>query len=229
MTKRRKTAHASLDEVREAAAAERTKQRDLEGELQAAKMAVESAGRAITDLCGRGRQAGRAAAQGAARRGGGHRASTPPRRRRPPRGARSARGRPVPSRTGPRSTRGARVESPHRRGRAEASVLETLRLSRAYLAERQAQDALVASVAGATPRADGPEPQHAWESALMTLERAHQRTPALAPPIPQWRGLERRAAEDDAVRRLQLQRRRKLTVDEQAELDRLNRDLATTR
>ena len=124
----------------------------------------------------------------------------------------------------------AEREGPGRTVAAEltASVQLTLSLAKAYDAERQAVDRLVAAVAGATPRADGPAPEHPWEAALKVLERCYQQTPALDPPLPRWRGLEHRAAEDNSARRLQLQRRTRLTAEERNELERINRELGAS-
>jgi hypothetical protein len=120
---------------------------------------------------------------------------------------------------------------PHARAVAaelSGSVRETLRLAKAYLAERQAQDQLVAAVPGATPRADGPEGTPPWEPALGQLAHAYQQTPELEPPLPRWQGLEHRTAEDSSARRLQLQRRKRLTAAEQDELDTINRALGVS-
>jgi hypothetical protein len=105
-----------------------------------------------------------------------------------------------------------------------ASVHETVRLARAYLSERTAQDALVAAVPGATPRNDGPPATHPWEAQLKALERAVVEVAEVPAPSPRWRGLEFRRQEDSTARRLQLQRRKKLTADEQAELEWLDQD-----
>ena len=49
--------------------------------------------------------------------------------------------------------------------------------------------------------------------------------PEYPPPLPRWQGLDHRRVEDITARRLQLQRRKKRTADEQAELDAINREL----
>ncbi len=49
MAKQRKTAHAELDQLQEQATAQRVKARNLEAQLEAAKVAVEDASRAVTD------------------------------------------------------------------------------------------------------------------------------------------------------------------------------------
>ena len=108
------------------------------------------------------------------------------------------------------------------------SARETVRLARAYLAERQAVDQLVAAVPGATPRADGPPAAHPWERQLKDLERAIAETPELPPPLPRWQGLGNRKAEDSTARRLQLQRKKRRSAADQRELDRINQQLGIT-
>lgn len=83
-------------------------------------------------------------------------------------------------------------------------------------------------VPGATPRADGPPATHPWERQLKELERAVAETPELPPPLPRWQGLGNRKAEDHAARRLQLQRKKKLTATEEQELDQINQQLGVT-
>jgi hypothetical protein len=109
-----------------------------------------------------------------------------------------------------------------------ASVRETLRLAKAYAAERQAVDRLVAEVAGATPRADGPAPEHPWEAALKTLERCYQQDPELEAPLPRWSGLQQRAQQDHIGRREKLRRKKKLTSAEEQELTTINRELGAS-
>lgn len=103
-----------------------------------------------------------------------------------------------------------------------ASVAETIRLARQYVAERQAVDQLVAATPGATPRSDGPASEHAWEAALKALERAYQRTPEVAAPLPRWAGIGQRKQQDAVARREQLRRKPRRTDQDQAEIDRIN-------
>jgi hypothetical protein len=103
-----------------------------------------------------------------------------------------------------------------------ASVHETLRLARAYVAERQEQDRAVSALPRATPRLDGPPASHAWERALHDLERMVRETPEVEPPLPRWAGLQHREQQDNVSRFEKLRRRKRRTDDEQAELDRLN-------
>jgi hypothetical protein len=106
-----------------------------------------------------------------------------------------------------------------------ASVHATLKLAKAYVAERQAQDQLLAAVPGATPRADGPTSTHPWESQLKDLEPAVAEVPDCPPPLPRWRGLDQRTQQDPIGRREKLRRKRKLTPEEEQELDRINHEL----
>jgi hypothetical protein len=124
----------------------------------------------------------------------------------------------------------AEREQPARTVAAEltTSVHETLRLAKAYVAERQAQDQLVAAVPGATPRADGPASSHPWESRLKDLERAVVEVPECPAPLPRWRGLEYRGQQDGISRREKLRRKNKLTSEEKRELDRINRELGAS-
>ena len=68
------------------------------------------------------------------------------------------------------------------------------------------------SRAGATPRHDGPDPEHAWEPALKALERAVHDAPELEPPLPGWQGLDQRQQQDRVHRRAGLMRKRRLTA-----------------
>jgi hypothetical protein len=101
-------------------------------------------------------------------------------------------------------------------------------LSKAYVAERQRVDQLVAAVPGASPRTDGPAPEYPWEGALRQLARVYQETPELDPPLPRWHGLQQRQHQDDVNRRASLLRKRRLTASEQAELERLDRGRVIT-
>lgn len=83
-----------------------------------------------------------------------------------------------------------------------AAVHEALRLDRAYVAERQAQDQLVSAIHGAVPRSDGPPPEHAWESALNDLQRTVAQHPELEPPVPRWLGVRERERTDALHRQL---------------------------
>jgi hypothetical protein len=228
--KQRKSAHAELDELRQRAAAERMKQRDLNVALVSATAKVEEASGAITDGYAADDQRAVARARKTEEEG-------------------VAEVRELQHRVDGASLRIERAQAKHdeflrdrARGLLEEraqpartvaldlsrAVAEVLKLHRAYLTERQTMDQLVAAVPGATPRADGPEGTHPWEPALGQLARAYQQTPELEPPLPRWQGLEHRTAQDSSARRLQLQRRKRLTADEQAELDTINRALGVS-
>ena len=118
----------------------------------------------------------------------------------------------------------AEREQPARTVALELSraVGEVLKLHRAYVTERRTVDRLVAAVPGATPRADGPAPEHPWESALKQLERADRQATKLEPPTPRWSGLQLREQQDNLSRYEKLRRRKRLTEDEQAEMERLS-------
>jgi hypothetical protein len=107
-----------------------------------------------------------------------------------------------------------------------ASVAETLRLHRLYVAERQEQDRAIAAVPGASPRHDGPPGTHEWEPALRDLERAVRECPQLSPPLPRWLGTRHRHQQDAINLRERLRHKKKLSERDQAELDRINHELA---
>jgi hypothetical protein len=223
-TKPRKTAHAELDDLRQLAAAERVKRRDLEAQLAAAELDVEQHSAATRDAYAA--EAERAVAQ--AHKAEEAAVATAGELQHQVDGA------------GLRVERAQADVNSFERDHAHdllaerersartvtlelaASVAETLRLAKVYVSERQAVDRLIAAVPGATPRADGPAPEHPWEPALKTLERAFTETPELEPPLPSWAGIEQRHRHDRTHRLLQLRRRDRLSDDERAELEKLN-------
>ena len=224
-TKPRKTAHAELDELRQLAAVERIKRRELEAQL-AAEFDVEQHSAAITD--GYAAEDQRAVAP--ARKGEEAAIAKAGELRHQVDGARLRVERAQADVDSferdhardllaerERSARTVTLE-------LAANVAETLRLAKVYVSERQAVDRLVAVVPGATPRNDGPAPQHPWEPALKALATAVQQTPELAPPLPTWQGIEQRQEPDQVHRRVGLKRKRQLTSAEQAELETLNAD-----
>jgi transcriptional regulator len=76
---------------------------------------------------------------------------------------------------------------------------EVIRLHRAYLALRMDIDALVGHLPGATPRNDGPPPEHPWEAQLGALERVVRETPEVPALTPTWAGLEHRKQQDEQL------------------------------
>jgi hypothetical protein len=230
MSPRRQTAHAGLDRLSQQAATERVRHRDLAAEFEATKHAVEEASRAITDAyaaederaVGQGREAEQQAV--AKLKDLEHRLTGAE-----VRVARTQRELDEFRRDRARDLLKER-EQPARRVAADltASVRQTLTLAKAYVAERRIVDQLVAAVPGATPRTDGPVPEHPWEHALRQLQRAHQGTPELDPPLPRWTGVQQRQQQDDVNRRVSLLRRKKLTPGEQAELERLEQGRVIT-
>lgn len=85
------------------------------------------------------------------------------------------------------------------------SVLQTIRLNRQLLDERQAMDRII-SGAGHNPRLDGPAPTHPWERELLALERAVRETPTLDAPAPRWSGRQAAEHRDHVHAQLQAQR-----------------------
>jgi hypothetical protein len=230
MRRSKQTAHAQLDQLQEQATAERVKARNLEVQLEAAKVEIEDASRAVTDAYAaedaklaqqRRKQLEAAEAKVIDL---GHQVTAAAQRV-----ERAQRQLDEFQRDHARDLLDER-EQPARTVAAEltASVHETLRRASAYVAEREMQDRLVAKVPGATPRVDWPAAAHPWERQLNNLQRAVADVSEVPPPLPSWWGLDHRRTEDAKARRLQLHRRRKRTADENAELDRINRELGVS-
>jgi hypothetical protein len=220
MTKRTLSAHAQLDQLRQAAAAERVNGRELAARLEAAKAAVEDAGAAVTEayaaddakLAQRRRQEVDAAAAEVLDLQ--HRVEAA--------GLRIGRAQAEADTYQAEHARELLDErEPEARTLAEnltRAGLELVRLHRAYRDLRMDIDSLVAAVPGATSRADGPEPSHPWEQALQNLWRVTQETPEVPPPLPRWAGVTHRQQEDHANRIEQQRRRGELSADDQAAL-----------
>jgi hypothetical protein len=227
MPQRKPSAHSQLDALRQQAADARVLHRELQAEMGAAKLKVEQAGTAIADAyAGEDQRAvttSRKAEETAVAKVEDlqHRLT----------GAeiRVERAQAEADTFARERARDllAEREQPARTVAAEltATVHETLRLAKAYVAERQTQDVLVAAVPGATPRSDGPPPEHEWEAALGALERTVRETPEIPAPLPRWAGVEHRRQQDNLSRFEKLRRRKRLTQPEQDELDRINREL----
>jgi chromosome segregation ATPase len=224
-----RSAHGELDELRQRTAAERVKLRDLSAELAAAKAEVDAASDAITE--GYASEDERLATRHAARQ-------AVDRARKEQEGA-VAKVRELQHRV---DAAGLRIERAQREadtfaaeharelldeleGEAHEAAAnltrdgaEVVRAHRAYLTLRTEIDRLVASVAGATSRADGPPHSHPWESELRALERAVRETPEVPAPLPRWAGLEHRREQDNANRIEQRRRRGELSAADQAAL-----------
>jgi hypothetical protein len=220
----KQSAQERLDQLRRDAADERVKVRDLEAQLEAAKLDAESASRAISD--GYATESQRDVAQARKAEEAAiikvkdlqHRLTGAAIRVERTQGEADAF-----AREHARDLLAER-EQPARTVALELSraVGEVLKLHHAYVTERQTVDRLVAAVPGATPRADGPVPEHPWESALKDLERAYRQATKLEPPTPRWSGLQLREQQDNLSRFEKLRRRKRLTEDEQAEMERLS-------
>jgi hypothetical protein len=227
---RKTTAHEQLDQLRQNAAAERVRHRDLQAGMEAAKAEVEQASRAITD--GYAAEDQRAVAQ--ARKTETEAVANVRELQHRVDGAalrveRAQQELAAFQREHARDLLAER-EQPARTIAAQltASVHETIRLAKSYITEREAQDRLVAAVPDATVRTDGPAASHPWERQLKDLERAVSEVSELPPPLPSWWGVDHRRTENAKARRLQLQRRKKKTADEAAELDKINRELGVS-
>jgi hypothetical protein len=106
---------------------------------------------------------------------------------------------------------------------------EVVRLNRAYATMRAEVDDYVRATPGAVVRMDGVPASHPWEPAIRDLERAVRETPEIDPPAPRWTGLEHRKRADLTTWRMKLQRKSKLTREEQTQLDRLEREIEGVR
>jgi hypothetical protein len=202
------TAHFELDELRQRAAAERANERELEVRLEAAKAAVEDAGAAVTEayaadnakLAVRRRREADAAA--AAVLDLQHRLNA----------ARLRVGRAQAEADAFRAGHARELldereaEARELAAKLTSAGLAVVRLNQEFRSLRTEIDSLVAAVPGATSRADGPAPSHAWEDQLRALERTIQENPEIPPPLPQWAGLNQRQEEDNA-NRLERERR----------------------
>jgi hypothetical protein len=194
MAKQRKTAHAELDELRQDMANERMKARDAESAFEAAKAKVDEADRVVTAAYAL--EDDKLAVQRRKELQAAEADAVELQRRVDAAGLRVQHAQQQVDTFARERARDllAEREQPARTVALELSraVGEVLRLHRAYLAERQTMDRLVAAVPGASPRADGPEGTHPWEPALGQLARACQQTHKLDPPLPRWAGLEQR-------------------------------------
>jgi hypothetical protein len=213
-------AHAALDELRQQAAGERVKARELEAELGAAKAEVKTASGAIAQAYAAENQ----------------RAVTAARKTEE---AAVAKIRDLQHRVDGAQIRVERAQADadnfqvvhagelleEREADARELALkltgaghETVRLHRAYLAMRMDIDSLVAAVPGATSRADGPPESYPWERQLRDLERAVGETPEVPAPLPRWAGLKHRHEQDNANTIEKQRRRGELSPDDQAAL-----------
>jgi hypothetical protein len=218
--KTNQSAHASLDELRQRAAAERVHQRELEAQADAAALEVERASSAIAD----GYAAENQRAVTAARKA---------------EDAAVAKVKETQHRLAGAEIRVSRAQAdadtfqaeharellderePEARHLAEQLTragLEAVRLHRAYRNMRTEIDSLVAGVVGATSRADGPAESYPWERQLRDLERAVRETPEVPAPLPRWAGLKHRQEQDNANAIEKQRRRGELSADDQAAL-----------
>ena len=208
MARNEKTTHARLDELRQAAAHHRVSARELEGELEAANQRVHDANDAVT--------------QGYASED--KRAVTVARKERE---AALSSARELKDRI---AGVGLRIEGADRAvaqfqsehagellreledgARETAAQLtrsthETVRLHRAYLADRQAITEVVAQIAPGAGAANGPPSSFPWEAVLKDLERAVRETSEAPAPLPRWLNREWRMEQDAVAAREQKRR-----------------------
>jgi hypothetical protein len=224
MAKQRRSAHGELDGLRQDVAHERMKARDAGVALDAAKAKADEADRAVTAAYAL--ENDKLASQRRRELQAAEAEVIELRRRVDAAGLRVQRAQQQVDAVTRERARDllAEREQPARTVALELSraVGEALKLHHAYVTERQTVDRLVQGVPGATPRADGPVPEHPWESALKDLERAYRQATKLEPPLPRWGGLQLREQQDNLSRFEKLRRRKRLTEDEQAEMERLS-------
>jgi chromosome segregation ATPase len=218
--KAKQSAHATLDELRQQAAGERVKARELEAELEAAKTEVETASDAIAEAYAAENQRAVTAARKTEQAAAAKVKETQHRLA----GAEIRVGRAQAEADTFQAEHASHLLEEREAEARELAVKltgagsEAVRLHRAYLAMRMEIDSLVAAVPGATSRADGPEPSHPWERPLRDLERAVQDTPEVPAPLPRWAGLEHRKQQDNANAIEKQRRSGELSADDQAAL-----------
>jgi chromosome segregation ATPase len=216
--KRKPPAHAQLDQLRQQAAQERTKQRDLQMQLEAAKAEVDRASGEVADAYAAENQRAVTAA-------------------RKTRGAAMAQVRELQNRLEGaeiRVDRAQRELDTFQREHAEDLIAERIadvgqttdqlnrtghefvRLHHEYLTARSDINSLVALIPGAVVRYDGPPASHAWETQLRALERAMRDTPELPATLPRWHRRSHRQREDKVHRLVKAGRGRSQTAVEQA-------------
>jgi Fic family protein len=92
------------------------------------------------------------------------------------------------------------------------AVQETVRIRRQYKQDRTAIQQLVNRIEPGAGQVNGPPSSCAWERELADLERGLKRGDDLEPPLPRWHGKVWRRQEDEAARRLRSERREGATA-----------------
>jgi hypothetical protein len=92
------------------------------------------------------------------------------------------------------------------------AVQETVRIRRQYKQDRTAIQQLVNRIEPGAGQVNGPLSSCAWERELADLERGLKRGDDLEPPLPRWHGKVWRQQEDEAARRLRSERREGATA-----------------
>jgi hypothetical protein len=213
------SAHAELDQLRQHAAGERAKQRDLEVELEAARAEVDQAGVEISEAYAEEHERAVIAARGKEQAAVAkvhelqHRldgaAIRVDRAQRQLDTFQRDRARDLLSE---RTTEAGEIAD-----QLTHAVGEAVRLHRSYLAVRSDINTLVALIPGAVPRHDGPPSSHAWERQLQDLDRSVRDTPELPAPLPRWHGREDRQRDNKVASLMRTRRRRSQTTVELAE------------
>jgi chromosome segregation ATPase len=207
---RKRTAHDQLDELRQRVAGEGMKLREAQARLEAAKAEVEDRSRSLTDAyaaedakVARERREELERAEGEVL-DAQHRVSGAELR------AQRAREELATFMRDHGRDLLAEREQTAREVAAELTeaVAAVVKARRAYIAERQHVDQLVAAVPGASSRVDGVRTGYSWEVELRALERAYRENPEAELPRPRWAGMTYSRQRDAVHQRLKDQRRK---------------------
>jgi len=205
----RKSAHAQLDELRQKVASEGVKFREAQVGLKASKAKVDDASRALTDAYAAEDDAklarerrGELQAAEAEVVDWQHRVTGAELRAQRARDELQSFTENAHALLDEREPTAAEVANELTR-----AVAATVKAARAYEAERQHIDQLVAQAPGASPRYDGVSTGYPCEAELKALERVWRENPEAEPPRPRWSGISHRQNLNEVHRRLREQRR----------------------
>lgn len=203
MARNEKSTHARLDELRQAAAQERVRRRELEGELKATNQRVEEANDAVTQGYASDDERAVMAARNerdtaltSARELNERIAGVTLRIERADRGVEHFQSEHAGELL-------AELEDAGRETAAEftRAVHEAVRLYRQYLADRQEINELVRQISPGAGGPDGPPSSFPWEAVLKDLERAVRETSEAPAPLPRWLNREWRTQQNEVAAR----------------------------
>ena len=210
MARSEKSTHARLDELRKAAAQERVRRRELEGELKATNRRVEEANDAVTQ--GYASDDERAVTAACKEQAGALASARELKDR--------ISGATLRVQRADRAVDQFETEHAHEllheledttrettAPQLTRSVHETVGWFRQYLADRQAIQEAVRRIAPGAGAANGPPSSFPWEAVLKDLERAVRETSEAPAPLPRWLNREWRMEQDTVAAREQERRR----------------------